>query len=160
MAKEDQHRTAFCTHEGLFEFKVMPFGLCNAPATFQRLMDLILAGLQWSNYQVYLDDIIILGKDFNDHFSNIQSVFQRIRDAGLKLKPTKCMFFQEKVDYLGHIVSRSGVSVDPTKVDKIKNWPMPKTSREVQQYLGLANYYQRFVKGFSDIARPLHRLTE
>ena len=160
MAKEDQHRTAFCTHEGLFEFKVMPFGLCNAPATFQRLMDLILAGLQWSNCLVYLDDIIILGKNFNDHLTNIQSVFQRIRDAGLKLKPTKCMFFQEKVDYLGHVVSRSGVSVDPTKVEKVKNWPLPKTSREVQQFLGLANYYRRFVKGFSDIARPLHRLTE
>ena len=70
------------------------------------------------------------------------------------------MFFQEKVDYLGHVVSRSGVSVDPTKVEKVKNWPLPKTSREVQQFLGLANYYRRFVKGFSDIAHPLHRLTE
>ena len=85
------------------------------------------------------NDIIILGKDFNDHLSNIQSVFQGIRDAGLKLKPAKCMFFQEKVDYLGHVVSRSGVSVDPTKVDKIKNWPIPNTSQEVQQFLGLAN---------------------
>ena len=100
MAPEDQQRTAFSTADGLFEFKVMPFGLCNAPATFQRLMDLILAGLQWSNCLVYLDDVIILGRNFHDHLQNIQSVLHRIDEAGLKLKPPKCKFFRESVEYL------------------------------------------------------------
>ena len=158
--KRDQHRTAFSTPNGLFEFKVMPFGLCNAPATFQRLMDLVLAGLQWSSCLVYLDDIIILGKDFKSHLENLSLVLQRIKDAGLRLKTTKCAFFQDRVNYLGHVVSRDGVSVDQLKVNKVKNWPVPKTSKEVQQFLGLANYYRRFVQGFANTVRPLHRLTE
>lgn len=160
VAKADQHRTAFCTPSGLYEFKVMPFGLCNAPATFQRLMDLILTGLQWSSCLVYLDDIIILGKTFSDHLHNIQQVFQRIREAGLKLQPPKCTFFQKKVTYLGHIVSPEGISVDPRKVDKVRHWPTPQNAKNVQQFLGLANYYRRFIRGFAELAKPLHRLTE
>ena len=158
--KDCQDRTAFCTPNGLFEFKVLPFGLCNAPSTFQRLMDLILTGLQWSSCLVYLDDIIILGKNFADHIHNIQVVLHRIKDAGLKLQPTKCHFFRKAVSYLGHIVSEHGVAVDPSQVDKIKSWPIPTSSREVQQFLGLANYYRRYIKGFAEIAKPLHKLTE
>ena len=158
--KDCQDRTAFCTPNGLFEFKVLPFGLCNAPSTFQRLMDLILTGLQWSTCLVYLDDIIILGKNFTDHIDNIQVVLHRIKDAGLKLQPTKCHFFRKAVSYLGHIVSEHGVAVDPSKVDKIKSWPIPTSSREVQQFLGLANYYRRYIKGFAEVAKPLHKLTE
>ena len=90
MSPEDQEKTAFCTHDGLFEFKVMPFGLCNAPATFQRLMDMILAGLQWSSCLVYLDDVIIIGKTFPEHIHHLRDVFERLRGAGLKLKPKKC----------------------------------------------------------------------
>lgn len=158
--EDSQDRTAFCTPNGLFEFKVLPFGLCNAPATFQRLMDLILSGLQWSACLVYLDDIIIVGKNFTDHLRNIHSVLSRIKEAGLKLQTTKCNFFKKAVSYLGHIVSEQGVAVDPGKVDKIKSWPTPTTSREVQQFLGLANYYRRFIRGFAQIAKPLHKLTE
>ncbi len=128
MTPEDRHRTAFTTPEGLFEFKVMPFGLCNAPATFQRLMDLVLAGLIGSSCLVYLDDIIILRKDFQGHLHNIQLVLQRIRDAGLKLKPQKCFFFKSRVLYLGHVVSRDGVAVDPEKVEKVKSWPTPQST--------------------------------
>ena len=160
MAPEDQHRTAFATSEGLFEFKVMPFGLCNAPATFQRLMDLVLAGLVGASCLVYLDDIIVLGKDFRDHLQNIQSVLQRLREAGLKLRPPKCSFFRKKVRYLGHTVTREGVAVDPDKVAKVMNWPTPTSAREVQQFLGLANYYRRFIQNFATKARPLHHLTE
>ena len=90
MSPEDQEKTAFCTPEGLFEFTVMPFGLCNAPATFQCLMDLVLSGLQWTEYLVYLDDVIILGRDFEDHLRSLKLVFQRLRESGLKLKPAKC----------------------------------------------------------------------
>ena len=117
------------------------------------LMDLILTGLQWSSCLVYLDDIIILGKNFAD---NIQVVLHRIKDAGLKLQPTKCHFFRKAVSYLGHIVSEQGVAVDPSKVDKIKSWPIPTSSREIQQFLGLANYYRHYIKGFAEIAKPLH----
>ncbi len=156
----DQEKTAFCTPEGHFEFKVMPFGLTNAPATFQRLMDTVLAGLQWSRCLVYLDNVIIVGRTFTDHLQNLQAVFDRLRKAGLKLQPAKCALFQHQVVYLGHIVSREGIATDPEKTSKVADWPQPTTSREVQQFLGLASYYRRFIKGFAVIAKPLHRLTE
>ena len=111
----DRPKTAFCTTDGLFQFKVMPFGLCNAPATFQRLMDLVLAGLQWSQCLVYLDDVIVLGRTFDEHLSNLESVFRRLREAGLCLKPSKCSLFPHKVQYLGHVISRKGIAADPTK---------------------------------------------
>ena len=94
VAEKDQPITAFCTTEGLFEFKVMHFGLCNAPATFQRLMDLVLAGLQWSHCLVYLDDVIILDKTFSEHLASLNQVFDRLRQAGLKLQPKKCHLLQ------------------------------------------------------------------
>ena len=160
MAPEDKEKTAFCTPEGLFEFNVMPFGLCNAPATFQRLMELILAGLQWSSCLVYIDDVIVLGRDFDDHLTNLQYVLERLQEAGLKLQPEKCHFCKDEVSYLGHIISRHGVSTDPSKTNKVSSWPQPTTKRDVQCFLGLANYYRRFIQGFAEIAQPLHKLTE
>ena len=157
---KDREKTAFCTPDGLFEFRVMPFGLCNAPATFQRLMDTILAGLQWTNCLVYLDDIIILGKTFQEHLCNLRAVFDQIRSANLKLKPRKCILCRQSVQFLGHIVSREGVATDPSKTEKVANWPVPQNKREVQQFLGLASYYRRFVRDYATIAKPLHRLTE
>ena len=97
----------------------MPFGLCNGPATFQRLMDLVLAGLQMSHCLVYVDDVIVMGRSFQEHLRNLCQVFERLREAGLTLKPTKCVFFQTEVFYLGHIISRKGVSTDPAKIDKV-----------------------------------------
>ena len=160
IADEDREKTAFCAPDGLFEFNVMPFGLCNAPATFQRLMDATLAGLPWGTCLVYLDDIIILGKTFEAHLQNIALVFERLRQMGLKLQPTKCSLCKERVSFLGHIVSRAGVTTDPEKTKRVVTWPTPTSQREVQQFLGLANYYRRFVKNFATIAKPLHRLTE
>ena len=157
---EDREKTAFCTPDGLFEFNVMPFGLCNAPATFQRLMDTVLAGLQWTNCLVYLDDVIVLGRTFKEHLSNLKEVFDKFREARLKLKASKCALCQEKVEFLGHIVSANGVATDPKKTEKVANWPVPRSRREVQQFLGLANYYRRFVQDYARIAKPLHRLTE
>jgi hypothetical protein len=139
---------------------VMPFGLCNAPANFQRLMDLVLAGLQWSSCLVYLDDIIIVGRTFEEHLQNLQAVLIRLREAGLKLKPQKCALCLPQVEFLGHVVSAQGVSTDPRKTEKVRNWPTPTNRREVQQFLGLASYYRRFVQDFAKIAKPLHRLTE
>ena len=160
LEEADREKTAFCTTEGLYQFKVMPFGLCNAPASFQRLMDLVLSGLQWSQCLVYLDDIIVLGRSFNEHIKNLNSVFQRLRESGLRLKPTKCCFFQTEVRYLGHIISREGVATDPDKTDKVTEWPVPMCKREVQRFLGFANYYRRFIRDFAQLARPLYRLTE
>ena len=157
---EDTEKTAFCTPEGLFEFKVMPFGLCNAPATFQRLMDAVLAGLQWNSCLVYLDDVVIPGKSFEEHLRNLNSVLGRLREAGLKLHPEKCAFCRKQVTFLGHIVSEDGVATDPAKTSKVATWPEPTSVREVRQFLGLASYYRRFVKGFATVAKPLHQLTE
>ena len=156
----DREKTAFCTQQGLFEFNVMPFGLCNAPATFQRLMNLVLAGIQWQSCLVYIDDIIIFGKTFDQHLHNLQQVLDRLRQAGLKLHPRKCHFLQHEVTFLGHVVSQKGVSPDPNKTSKVAQWPTPKSAKEVQQFLGLANYYRKFIKNFAGMARPLHRLTE
>lgn len=160
IAETDRQKTAFCTTEGLFEFKVMPFGLCNAPATFQRLMDLVLAGLQWSHCLVYLDDVIILGRTFSEHLENLKTVFHRLREAGLKVKPSKCAFFQHRVHYLGHVISEEGVAADPEKIEKVASWPVPESTRDVQQFLGFAGYYLRFIHGFARVAKPLHKLTE
>ena len=143
--ESDRPKTAFCTTEGLFQFRVMPFGLCNAPATFQRL--------------VYLDDVIILGQTFK-HIRNIQVVLHRLRKAGLKVKPSKCVFFRREVCYLGQIVSREGVSPDPAKTEKVTAWPNPRSVKEVQQFLGFSTFYRRFVENYAMLARPLYRLTE
>ena len=160
VAPEHRQKTAFCTQEGLYEFNVMPFGLCNAPATFQRLMDSVLAGLQWSACLVYIDDIIIMGRSFEEHLQNLQQVFERLKLAGLKLHPGKCQFLQQKVYFLGHIVSTDGIMPDPKKTSKVEEWPIPTKIQEVQQFLGLANYYRRFIQNFAIIAAPLHKLTE
>ena len=156
----NRHKTAFCTMEGLFQFRVVPFGLCNAPASFQRLMDLVLAGLQWSDCLVYLDDVIVLGRAIVEHLHNLQLVLQCFREAGLRLKPSKCSFFQSQVNYLGHIISPEGVEPDPSKMEKLSTWPTPTSVKEAQQFIGFAGYYRKFVKDFSQIARPLHRFTE
>ena len=134
----DRQKTAFCTTEGLFQLKVMPFGLCNAPATFQRLMDLVLAGLQWSDCLVYIDDVIVLGRTFDEHLRNLRSVLQRLRESGLRLKPSKCSFFQSEVLYLGHIISRDGVATDPSKTEKVTDYlPYPDVRAGDSAVLGI-----------------------
>ena len=138
VAPEHRQKTAFCTQEGLFEFNVMPFGLCNTPATFQRLMDSVLAGLQWSACLVYIDDIIIMGRSFEEHLQNLQQVFERLRIAGLKLHPGKCQFLQKEVYFLGHIVSTHGITPDPQKTSKVKEWPTPNYSEGDTTVLGIS----------------------
>ena len=156
VAPEDHAKTAFCTQEGLFEFNVLPFRLCNTPATFQRLMDSVLAGLQWSSCLVYLDDKL----SWAEHLGHLQQVLEWLQQAGLILQPKKCQFLQHKVNFLGHIISSTGISPDPSKTSKVKEWPRPTSVQETQQFLGFANYYRCFVKDFAAIAKPLHQLTE
>lgn len=151
---------AFCTRKGLFQWNVMPFGLCNAPATFQRLMDRVLAGMQWETCLVYLDDIIVLARDVPEMIQRLSQVFQRLQQANLKLKPAKCSLFHRQVAYLGHIVSEHGVATDPAKIREVQAWPSPTSVQEVRRFISLASYYRRFVKDFASIAEPLHSLTK
>ncbi|GFW22938.1 retrovirus-related Pol polyprotein from transposon 17.6 [Trichonephila clavipes] len=158
---EDREKTAFTSGQGLWQFKVMPFGLCNAPATFERLMETVLKGLTFFEAcLIYLDDVIIGGRTFEEHLQNIRKVLSKLSDANLKLNPSKCKFFQKEVNYLGHNISAEGVRTDPEKVSAVKNWKRPENLRELRSFLGLCTYYRKLLKGFSNIARPLHKLTE
>ena len=160
LSEDAKEKSAFCTPQGLFQFRVMPFGLTNAPATFQRLMERILAGLQWQICLIYIDDIIIFSRTLDDHISQIQTIFQRLRDAGLKLKPKKCFLFRPKVKYLGHVVSNEGIETDPDKISAVKDWPVPDNLTDVRSFVGLCSYYRRFIPDFATIAKPLLVLTE
>lgn len=157
--EKDRPRTAFITKYGLFEYTRMPFGLCNAPSTFQRGMELVLRRLQWVTLLIYLDDVIITGKTFKEHLNNLGEVLSRFRKFGLKLKPTKCSLFREEVLFLGHVVGKDGVRANPSLVQDVEKWPVPQNLKELQAFLGLTNYYRRFVQGYADIARSLHNLT-
>ncbi len=160
MDERDIEKTAFITSEGLYECLVMPFGLCNAPATFQRLMHEVLGNLIYTKAPVYLDDIIIHSKTFEQHLEDIQKVFDRLRDARLMSKESKCEFCAAEIKFLGHIVGRDGRKVEPDKVEKVKNYPRPENISQLRGFLGLASYYRKFIKDFSKKAKPLTKLLE
>ena len=161
MDPKDQEKTAFSmAGGGLYEYKVMPFGLANSPATFERLMEQVLMGLHWQTCLVYLDDIIVFSETFETHLARLEEVIDRIGDAGLKLSPKKCKFFQREVSFLGHTVNKDGISTDSAKIQSVKEWPRPKSVKEVRSFLGLCSYYRKFVSGFATIAKPLHELTQ
>ncbi|CAM4572737.1 unnamed protein product [Lepidochelys olivacea] len=154
-----KERSAFITHLGLYEFNVLPFGLRNAPATFQRLVDGLLAGL--GEYAVaYLDDVAIFSDSWADHLEHLQKVLERIREAGLTVKAKKCQIGLNRVTYLGHQVGQGTISPLQAKVDAIQKWPVPRSKKQGQSFLGLAGYYRRFVPHYSQIAAPLTDLTK
>ena len=160
MEPQSQEKTAFCTSSGLYEFRVMPFGLCNAPATFQRLMETVLAGLARESCMVYLDDILVIGKSFDEHLQNLRRVFTRLREAGLSLKPRKCRLGMHSVEYLGYVVTEAGIAADPKKVTAVCDFPIPKDLKALRSFVGLASYYRRFIPSFSRVAAPLFELTK
>ena len=160
LEEKDRCKTAFITKYGLYEYTTLPFGLCGAPSTFQRCMEMVLRGLQWKTLLIYLDDIIIISSNTSEHFQRLEEVLDRLRQAGLKLKPSKCHLLQKEVLFLGHVVGENGIKPNPELIDSIKEWKTPQTTRHVQQFLGLANYYRRFIQNFSDIASPLTQLTK
>lgn len=156
--ENDRHKTAFITPFGLFEYERMPFGLCNAPATFQRLMQTIMSDLVFQMVLVYLDDLLVYSSTFEDHLVRLETVLQRLRETGLKIKVEKCHFLQSEVKFLGHVVSAEGVSTDPEKVSAVKQWPVPNTLKELRSFVGFCSYYRRFIEGFSKVAGPLHNV--
>ena len=158
MAENDKEKTAFSTPQGHFQFNVMPFGLTNALATFQRLMECVLAGLSGEECLIYLDDVIVFSVSFKQHMECLARVFAALEKAQLKLKLSKCHFVQKEVKYLGHIVSEKGIAPDPSKIEAVSSYPPPQTPKELKQFLGLSNYYRRFIPNYAHIAEPLNKL--
>ena len=159
MNDEDKEKTAVITPDGLYQYNVLPFGLCNAPATFQRLVDRLFHRMKWTSILVYLDDLVVFGSSFEEHQSRLKDVFEALSRAKLTLKPSKCVFAHSELKYLGHVISTEGVSVDPEKISAVENFPVPISKTHVRSFLGLAGYYRRFIENFALIAEPLSRLT-
>lgn len=158
MAEESIPKTAFVTQQALYEWLVMPFGLRDAPKTFQKLMDVVLSGLTWKCALVYLDDVVIFSDTVEQHLADLRAVFERLRAAGLKVKVSKCKFFAKEVDYLGHSISSEGVKPKGKNIEAIRDLPEPRNVTELRRFLGMAQYYRRFVMGFAHIADPLFNL--
>jgi len=158
MDPADVEKTAFRTKYGHFEFKVLPFGLTNAPATFMALMNKVLYDLIDTCVVVYLDDILVASKSWEEHERHLRLVLQRLREAKLYAKPSKCRLFKNRVDFLGFILSADGIEPNPTKVQAIAKWPSPTSVLELQSFLGVVNYYRRFVKHLAVLASPLFDL--
>ena len=160
MHPKDRDKTAFCTRYGLYQWRVIPFGLCNAPSTFERLMERVLEGLQWKIALLNVDDVIIFSATVEEQFERLRCVFERIRQAHLQLKPKKCHLFKEEVSFLGHQVSGEGIATEKDKIQAVEEWPTPRSVKEIRAFLGLTGYYRRYVEGYAQIAGPLIALTE
>ena len=158
LGKDSKAKTAFVTPFDKYKFLMVSFGLAQAPAYFQLLMNKVLEGLSYT--MTYLDDIIIFSKNEEKHLEHLEEVFCRLRQAGLKMKRSKCDFFKRQIHHLGHLISADGISPLPDKLDTTKHIPAPKDAKEIKQFLGLTGYYRKFVPRFADISRPLTQLTK
>ena len=158
MKEEDIQKTAFSTRHNHWEFVRMPMGLSTAPASFQRLMHMVFHKENWKQCLIYLDDILIFADDMEEHLQRLRVVFERIREAGLKLSPDKCSFIQSKVSYLGYTISKDGIHTDKSKIEKITSWPLPKTTDELRSFLGLCGYYRHFIHNYAQTVMPLEEV--
>ena len=158
MDEKDREKTAFTCHLGLFEFNVMPFGLKNAPPTFQRMMNEILGDWLDEFVVVYIDDIMIYSGTFEEHMEHIERVLNKLKECNLMIKLKKCRWCEQNIEFLGHVVGKDGLKPDPSKIEKVKGIKEPTTVTQVRSFLGLCSYYRRFIKGFSKIAKPLNEL--
>ncbi|KAL5515638.1 hypothetical protein EMCRGX_G000833 [Ephydatia muelleri] len=146
------------THRGLFRYKRLPFGVSSAPALFQRAMDTILQGLP--GVVCYQDDILVTGKEIDEHLKNLERVFGRLKEFGLRLRLTKCKFLKESVEYLGHVISRNGICTSPKKIEVIQKAPIPLNVKELRSFLGIVNYYGKFIQSVADFCAPLNELLQ
>ena len=154
----DRHKTAFITKYGLYEHVRLAMGLCNSPATYQRIMTYVLKNMLWKNVLVYLDDLIILGQDFKSHVSALEEVFSRFRQNNLKFKPKKCELFKTEVDFLGRRVGRDGISIPEAKIKAVVDWSVPRTRTELESFLGFVNYHRDFISHMAEVCDCLYRL--
>ena len=157
---EDRPKTAFITHRGLWQFKRMPFGLKNAPASFQRLMDIVLGDMNWKCSMVYIDDIILFSDTVEQHFIHLEQLFLRLRDKGITLNPDKSYTFKKSIGVLGHIIDQDGIKPNPELVRAILDFPTPGDAIKLQSFIGSANFFRDFVEGIAAMLRPLYHLTK
>ena len=155
MHPDDREKTAFITHNGLYEFLRMPYGLSTAPATFSRAIDIVLSDLTYEMCLCYFDDVIIFSENIEDHCHRLQSVLQRFRYHNLRVKASKCSFGADRVTYLGHVVSSQGVHTDPSKTKRAEELSAPSNLDSLRSFLGLAGYYRKFIPHFATVASPL-----
>ena len=160
MSPDAKWKAAFVTNEGLFQFREMPFGLCNAPATFERLMDRVLCGMRWSRCLVYLGDVISFGRSILESLTILEEVLGRLSNFGLQLKAKKCTFMQTEVVFLGHIVGRTGLACDPAKLSAVQNWHAPDKVKAARQFVCFVGYYRHFVKDFAELVEALVALAQ
>ena len=160
---DSQEKTAFVTTRGLFEFRVMPFGLCNTPAAFQRLMERVLMGLNPEDgadfVDAYIDNVLIFSQTLEEHLHHPSLVLDTVKKADLKLKLPKCKFFRKEVEFLGHLVTTEGLKHNHAHTTAVTEFPTPRNVKEIRQFVGLVSYYRRFIPSFAKIAHPLHALT-
>ena len=153
-------KTAFHTRYGHYEFLVLPFGLTNAPAAFMDLMNRVFKPYLDKFVIIFIDDILIYSKSQAEHESHLRTVLQTLREHELYAKLSKCDFWLQEVDFLGHVVCKEGIKVDPKKVEAVMHWPRPTNVTEIRSFLGLAGYYRKFIQDFSRIATTLTQLTK
>lgn len=158
MKEEDKCKTAFVVPFALYEYNVMPFGLCGAPATAVRLMNILLGDLLRKSCYVYFDDIIVFSESFNDHLHHIAEILERLEKNNIKIRPKKCRFIRESIEYLGHLISSEGIRPDPARVDTVISFKRPETVTDIRSFTGLASFFRKFIPELAKIVAPINKL--